>query len=438
MGWHMRTATPNGTRKRSGSRIFAVTAAGLMAAAALTGCTAQPPTSAQTPAASAPSAHSGTTSNGTAEAKKIARIAADSMDTYHLRSVEVEVTRGNTVVYSGALGQSLSGEKATTDMHFRNGAFAFTYIATLALVMVDKHKLSLDDTVATYLPSVAHGDQITVKQLLNMTSGYTDYVYSKPVLDMNNTDPFHQWTTDQLIDIGATPPLEFAPGTNWGYSHTNYMILGKLLPKVTGMPLAASLEKYVLKPMQLTQTTSAQTAAMPSPVMHTYSSERREALGISPDTPFYEETTYWDPSWTLPAGATESTTVADLAASMEAVARGTILSKASHHAQTDDLLSGFGHKDPACAQCGQNTDQHNYGLGLVNQKQWVTQTMNFSGHGASAGALGSQKLSIAVSTTYAPAAFDETGAYHNASDKIFATLADALAPGTGPTAPTPH
>jgi CubicO group peptidase (beta-lactamase class C family) len=410
----------------------AIVAAGLMVTAALAGCTS-PSASKPTPSASS---QTGTVSDGSAEAQKTAGIVSAAMNTYHLRSVEVLVTRGNKVVYSSALGQSLTGEKATTDMHFRNGAFAFTYIASLALVMVDKHKLALDDTVSKYLPSIPHSDSVTVKELLNMTSGYTDYVYSKPVLDMNNTDPFYAWTTDKLIDIGTTPPLEFAPGTNCGYSHTNYMILGKLLPKVTGMPLDASLKKYVLQPMGLKQTGSATTAAMPKPVMHTYSSERREALGISPETPFYEETTFWDPSWTLPAGAIQSTTLADLAASMDAVARGTILSKASHRAQTDALLAGFGHKDPACAQCGQNNEQHNYGLGLINQKQWVTQTMNFSGHGASAGALGSQKLSIAVSTTYAPEAFDATGAYHNASDLIFGTLADALAPGTGPTKPT--
>jgi len=422
-------ADASGTRRR---RTTAIVLAGLMVAATLAACT---PTSASTSSTSS-QPQGGTVSDGSSDAQKIARIASDSMATYHLRSVEVSVTRGGKVVYSAALGESLAGEKATSQMHFRNGAFAFTYIATLALVMVDKHKLSLDDTVAKYLPSIPHSNEVTVKQLLNMTSGYTDYVYAKPVLDMNNTDPFHRWTTDQLIAIGATPPLEFAPGTNWGYSHTNYMILGKLLPEVTGMSLAKSLEKYVLKPIGLQHTRDAETAALPSPVMHTYSSERREALGISPQTPFYEESTFWDPSWTLPAGAIESTTVADLAATMDAVARGTILNKASHRAQTDDLLSGFGHKDPACAQCGQNTEQHNYGLGLINQKQWVTQTMNFAGHGASAGALASRKLSIAVSTTYAPAAFDATGSYSNASDRIFAKLASALAPGTGPTAPS--
>lgn len=371
-------------------------------------------------------------SDGSADAQRIAQIASDAMSTYHLRSVEVAVAHNGKIVYSGALGESMSGERAHTDMHFRNGSFAFTYIATLALVMVDRHRLDLEDRVSKYLPEVPHAEEITVRQLLNMTSGYTDYVYSTPVLDMYSNDPFHQWTTDELIAIGATPPLQFAPGSNWGYSHTNYMILGKLLPKVTRMPLAASLRKYVLKPMRLRNTQGARTAAIPDPVMHTFSSERRGALGILPEKPFYEETTFWNPSWTLPAGATLSTTIADLATTMDAVARGTILSSASHHAQTDDLLSGFGHPDPACPQCFQNTPEHNYGLGLINQKQWVTQTMFFSGHGASAGAIASRRLSIAVSITYAPEAFDANGDYRNASDDIFGTLADALAPGTGP------
>jgi CubicO group peptidase (beta-lactamase class C family) len=411
-----------------------------MIAAVIAGCTSPSPSR---PSSAAPStaaarqggSHEGTVSDDSPDAEKIARTAAESMALYHLRSVEVRVTRGGAVVYSGALGQSLTGQRAGTDMHFRNGAFAFTYIATLALVMVDHHKLDLDDTVAHYLPSIPHGDQVTVKELLNMTSGYSDYVYAKQVLDRNDTDPFHAWTTDELITIGTSPALEFEPGTNWGYSHTNYMILGKLLPAVTGLSLDASLKKYVLRPMGLRHTQESTTAAMPSPVMHTYSSERRTALGIPPTTPFFEETTFWDPSWTLPSGAIESTTIADIASSMAAVASGSLLSDESHAAQTDDLLSGFGHKDAACAQCGQNTEQHNYGLGVINQKHWVTQTMNFAGHGATAGALASQRLSIAVSTTYAAGAFDSTGAYRNASDLIFATLADALAPGTGPAAP---
>ncbi|WP_308465889.1 serine hydrolase domain-containing protein [Rathayibacter soli] len=414
-----------------GIRAVTVAAVGLLSAAALVGCSSQSPA----PSAAASDAHAtgGTTSDGSADATKVARVAAEMMATHHLRSIEVAVVRDGKTVFSGALGESLPGEAATTDMYFRNGAFAFTYLATLALVMVDQHKLNLDDTVSKFLPSIPHADKVTVKQLLNMTSGYTDYVYSDQVLNMGNTDPFYRWTSDQLIEIGATPPLQFTPGTNWGYSHTNYLIVGKLLAKVTGMTLNDSLEKYVLKPMGLDHTQGAMTAALPSPVMHTYSSERREALGVPTATPFYEESTFWDPSWTVPAGAIESTTIFDLATSMNAVARGTILSKASHHAQTDPLLTGFGHKDPACAVCNQNTDAHNYGLGVVNEGQWVTQTMNFSGHGATAGGLASQKLSIAVSTTYAPSAFDATGGYRNASNDVFESLAYALAPGTGPT-----
>lgn len=362
-------------------------------------------------------------SDGSADARKIAHIASDAMNTYQLRSVEVSVAHYGKIVHTGALGESLSGERAATDMHFRNGAFAFTYIATLALVMVDRRRLDLDDLVSRYLPEIPHSAEITVRQLLNMTSGYTDYMYATPVLDMNNTAPFHQWTTDELIEIGAAPPLQFAPGSNWGYSHTNYIILGKLLPKVTRIPLAASLRKYVLKPMGLEHTQGDRTAALPDPVMHTFSSERREALGILPEIPFYEEPTFWDPSWTLPAGAIQSTTIVDLVTTPDAVARCTILSRASHHAQTDERLSGFGHTDPACPQCGQNTEDHNL-------RAWGDQP-EAVGHPdhellrprGSADAIISRRLSIAVSTTYAPQAFDANGAYRNASDAIFATLA---------------
>lgn len=410
---------------------LAIATVGLVVSATLAACTSSTSSDSASPGSN--QVNSGTVDDGSAAAQKAASIATAAMSSYHLRSIEVMVTRDGKAVYSTALGESLPGEKATTDMYFRNGAFAFSYLATLALVMVDMHKLSLSDKVSKYLPSVPHSDKVTVKQLLNMTSGYADYVYSDQVLNMGDTDPLHRWTSDQLIAIGAEQPLQFPPGTNWGYSHTDYMIIGKLLPVVTGMSLDASLEKYVLKPMGLDHTHGALTAAMPGPVMHTYSSERREALGIPAATPFYEESTFWDPSWTVPAGAIESTTITDLAASMDAIARGTIVSKASHRAQTDPLLTGFGHKDPGCAVCNQNTDAHNYGLGVVNEGKWVTQTMNFSGHGATAGGLADKKLSIAVSTTYAPAAFDATGRYRNASNSVFESLADALAPGTGPT-----
>lgn len=72
-----------------------------------------------------------------------------------------------------------------------------------------------------------------------MTSGYADYVYQPEMLHGTNLDPFRQWTPEELIRIGTSKPMMFEPRSNWGYSHTNYVILDRVLEKITGMPLAS-------------------------------------------------------------------------------------------------------------------------------------------------------------------------------------------------------
>ena len=109
---------------------------------------------------------------------------------------------------------------------------------------------------------------------------------------------------------------------NWGYSHTNYVILGRVLEKIAGMPLADAIRQDVLVPMGLTQTSASTTPAIPAPVLHTFTSERRESLGVKAGVPFYEEATYWNPSWTTIEGAVETTDISDLSLSLEAVGTG--------------------------------------------------------------------------------------------------------------------
>ncbi len=219
----------------------------------------------------------------------------------------------------------------------------------MMLELVDQKKVSLDTPLSKFLPSLPNASSNTIKELLNMTSGYADYVYQPQVLDGLDADPFRQWTSDELIHIGVTTPIQFAPGSNWGYSHTNYMIIGRVRSKITGIPLLEGLQKYVLGPMGVTGTRGSLTPQIPSPVLHTFTSERRGALGVPPTTPFTEESTYWNPSWTTAPGAVETTTIADLTTTMDAVASGKLLSAASHHAQVAPSLVGFGHPAPVAA-----------------------------------------------------------------------------------------
>ena len=354
------------------------------------------------------------------------------MTQYHLKSIIVRVTTGGRNVYTGALGESMTGVPATPAMHFRNGAMAFTYMSTMLLELVDQKKVRLDDKLSKFMPNLPFASRITLKNLANMTSGYADYVYQPEVSQGVEREPFRQWTSDQLIHIGVSKPMMFAPGTNWGYSHTNYVILGRVLEKITGMPLAKGMQKYITGPMHLTQTQSFSTAQIPEPVLHSFSSERREDLHIPNSSAFYEESTFWNPSWTTAPGAVQITDIADMTTSMEAVGTGKVLSKTSLAAQIGPNLAGFGHADPKCPVCHQNSRVLNYGLGVVNLGPWITQTKNFAGNGATVGYFPARRLAVAVVTTYRPAAFDAQGNYKNASNAIFTTLANALEPKTVP------
>src|SRR4051812_33232270 len=111
-----------------------------------------------------------------AQAATIVAIARDALTKYALKSVIVRVTIDGREVVTEAFGESMTGVPTTTDMHSRNGAVAFTYMATLALQLVDQGVVRLDDTLAAWLPDLPDADRVTWRMLINMTAGYPDYV----------------------------------------------------------------------------------------------------------------------------------------------------------------------------------------------------------------------------------------------------------------------
>ena len=127
------------------------------------------------------------------------RIVRDTMAQAHLKAVIVRVTVDGKEVVTQAVGESMTGVPATTDMHFRNGAVAISYVSTLLLKLVDENKVSLDDKLSKWLPEVPHADRVTLGQLAQMTSGYVDYVIGnteferrtlrKPVPAVDNPRP---------------------------------------------------------------------------------------------------------------------------------------------------------------------------------------------------------------------------------------------------------
>lgn len=189
------------------------------------------------------------------------------------------------------------------------------------------------------------------------------------------------------------------------------------------------MRDYILSPLHLANTHTLLTPSVPEPVMHTYSAERR---GLLPNAP-YEDSTYWDPSWTTADGTVQSQDICDWTTSATAIGSGSLLTAESHRTQVEPHV-GFGHPQAGCQRCTTQTGDLGYGLGVNLLGNWVAQSKSFSGSGGTFGYLPSAKLTISTVTTYTPDAFDADGGYANQSIDVFSKLGAVLAPQDPPPA----
>ena len=119
---------------------------------------------------------------------------------------------------------------------YRIGSVTKSFVSTVVLQFVAERRLSLEDSVEQWLPGVVpNGDAITVRQLLNHTSGlynYTDIPFYVQLLK----EPLQSWRPLELVRGAVAHPPLFAPGTNWSYSNTNYLLLGLIVAAVDDVP----------------------------------------------------------------------------------------------------------------------------------------------------------------------------------------------------------
>ena len=380
-----------------------------------------------------------TPSTDSTKAAAVMRIVRDAVTQSHLKAVIVRVTVDGKEVLTEAVGESMTGVPATPAMHFRNGAVAISYVSTLLLLLAEDGTVSLDDKLSTWLPEVPHSDEVTLRQLAQMTSGYLDYVIGNTAMnDALYADPFRAWSTRDLLGYATSKPLLYNPGTNWNYAHTNYVLLGMAIEKATGKKVQDLLSDKVLRPLGLTNTVASLTAAIPSPVLHAFTSERRQALGIPAATPFYEDSTFWNPSWTITHGAIQTSNIYDLEATAVGIGSGKILRPESYKQMVSTDLRGTTRAQPGCTTCMEMNEGYTYGLGIVISGNWLMQNPMFAGYSATEAYLPSQKIAIAVATTFAPEAFDEQGDYSNESEALFRAIGAEMAPDDAPPIPPPR
>ncbi|HEV8395492.1 MAG TPA: serine hydrolase domain-containing protein [Vicinamibacterales bacterium] len=166
-------------------------------------------------------------------------------------SASVAIVQGGTIVYEKAYGSARLGPPAvpaTAAMRYSIGSISKQFTSAALLLLAEEGKLSLDDRVAKWFPDLTRANDVTVRQLLSMTSGYQDFWPQDYVMP----DMLKDTTPAAIMKGWAQKPLDFEPGTRWQYSNTNYVIAGQIVERVARQPLLSFLRARVFGPLKMT------------------------------------------------------------------------------------------------------------------------------------------------------------------------------------------
>ena len=158
-------------------------------------------------------------------------------------SGSVLVAEKGKIIFEKSYGyrNAEKGEKNTNDSQYKIFSTTKMFTATVVLMMVEQGKLSLNDKLSKYYPNFPKADSITIKNMLSHTSGIPEAEDSE---NTKNEETFLKYITSKKLD--------FSPGKNWGYSNSNYYLLGYIIKKVTGLEYDKAIEEFILKPLRMT------------------------------------------------------------------------------------------------------------------------------------------------------------------------------------------
>jgi D-alanyl-D-alanine carboxypeptidase len=241
----------------------------------------------------------------------------------------------STVATAGYANLATKAPYTAAD-RFRVGSVTKSFVATVVLQLAGEGRLSLGDRVDRWLPGrIPNGGAITVRELLNMTSGVPDYLQEGAVVQaLLRREWGRRWTPQQLLALAARRPADFEPGARWAYSNTNYVALGLIAERAGGAPLAALIRRRILAPLGLHDTYLDAARRIVGPHAHGYERLSGRLVDASDVNPSY--------AWA--AGAIVST-AGDVARFYRALLRGRLLGRALL-AQMETLTSpspGFGY-----------------------------------------------------------------------------------------------
>jgi D-alanyl-D-alanine carboxypeptidase len=176
------------------------------------------------------------------------------------------------------------------DDHLRIASNTKTFTATAVLQLVDKGCLSLQDHLEKFIPGIPYGNQITIKELLNMSAGIYDFTSDEDLVKKFVDDPLLPgWTPEDVIPVIQSHDPAFPPGTQVVYDDSNYVLLGLIVEKVTGRKLGNVIQTEILDKLDMRETSYPTTPDLPTPFSHGYypvtDALPREITEINPDFP---------------------------------------------------------------------------------------------------------------------------------------------------------
>lgn len=202
----------------------------------------------------------------------------------------------------------------TPQTTFRIGSITKQFTASAILKLQEEGKLSVDDKLSKYIPDFPRGDEVTLRELLTMTSGIHDYIDEPDLLNRVT----NATTTGALIEEIKKYPYDFDPGTKWRYDSSGYLLLGYIVEMVSGRSYEDFLRDNFFQPLRMTNTG----------VFRVHLGLPHEALGYSLGTNGFARALNWDMSWAFGCGALYST-AEDLYRWNEGVFNGRVLDAAS-------------------------------------------------------------------------------------------------------------
>ena len=304
-------ASPSSSRSsRRGSVVWRVLAVPVVAAIAL---------------GAAGGAASAAPSKGEAESLK-ARAQGLVEAGYPAALAAVSDSKGESAGVAVGKGSLETGQAPPMDGEVRIGSNTKTFVAVVVMQLVQEGKVGLDEPIETYLPGLIKGEgidgsKITVRQLLQHTSGLPEYTDTTP----GRSDIFqikdHYIPPRDLLDTALGKPAAFEPGTQWAYTNTNYLVLGMLVERVSQRPVGEQIDERIVKKLGLSHT------YFPAPGEEKIRGTHPQGYHLSAEGKL-EDITEMDPAWGWAAGAMVSTP-SELNTFFQAVFDGRLLTQAS-------------------------------------------------------------------------------------------------------------